>query len=312
MSNNTTAVTQQPVNHIHIPAHTTMHSDRFEHPDNGYGYTVHQDTDAENPMTWHNTKDAALWAFGQPRRGSAIADKPEGNDILDIFAKFIYGDYDNDSDIFDMSEGDPSVSLMRTKEYVAKHHPELIFDISAKTIIGYSQSDWLDVVCVTTARTRDELIPADSLIDIYRQWVFGDVWTVIPDSQPGLAGIYADDPADALAYYQENFEDEPIWDLLSRHDAEKEAAALAAASAAENHALARGTTPVITHAHEIINTARLLQSDSADDNPEYDRALVELSAHLLGLDLDDRAAAEITILGHVIPDVIPVDNDNDY
>ncbi|BAU96065.1 hypothetical protein N24_1803 [Corynebacterium suranareeae] len=294
------AVTQQPVNHIHIPAHTTAHSDRFEHPDNGYGYTVRQDTDVENPMTYHDAKDAAIWAFGQPRRGSTIPDKPEGNDILDIFAKFIHGDYDNDSDIFDMSEGDAAVSLMRTKEYVAKHHPELIFDISAKTIVGYSQSDWLDVVCATTAATRDELIPADSIIDIYRQRAFGDVWTVIPDSQPGLAGIYADDPADALAYYQENFEDEPIWDLLSKHDAEKEAAALAAASAAENHALARGTTPVIIRAHDIITNARHLMSDSADDNPEYDRALVELSAHLLGLDLDDRVAAEMTILGRPV------------
>lgn len=298
------------ITHVHIPAHTTMHSDRFEHPDNGYGYTVQQDTDAENPMSYHDTKDAALWAFGQPQRGGATPDKPEGNDVLDIFAKFFYGDYDNDSDIFDMSEGDVAVSLMRTRKYVAKHHPELIFDISSKTIVGYSQSDWLDVVCVTTAATRNELIPADSLIDTYRQWAFGDVWTVIPDSQPGLSGIYADDPAEALAYYQENFEDEPIWDLLSRHDAEKDAAALAAAAAAtaENHALARGTTPVIIRARDIINTARQLMSDDANDNPEYDRALVELSAYLLCIDLDDRAAAEMTVLGRAVPDAATDNN----
>ena len=303
-----TAAHPQPVTHVHIPAHTTMHSDRFEHSDNGYGYTVCQDTDADNPMSYHDTKDAALWAFGQPRRTDIIADKPEGNDVLDIFAKFFYGDYDNDSDIFDMSEGDVAVSLMRTREYVAKHHPELIFDISATTIRGYSQSDWLDVVCVTTAATRNELIPADNLIDTYRQWAFGDVWTVIPDSQPGLSGIYADDPAEALAYYQENFEDEPIWDLLSRHDAEKDAAALAAAATAENHALARGTTPVIIRARDIINTARQLMSDDANDNPEYDRALVELSAYLLSIDLDDRAAAEMTVLGRAVPDAATDNN----
>ncbi|ARV64176.1 hypothetical protein H2C43_04770 [Corynebacterium glutamicum] len=292
----------QSVFHIHIPAHTTMHSDRFEHPDNGYGYTIRQDTDAENPMTHHDTKDAALWVHNRPRRGDTVADKPEGNEILDIFAKFICGQHDNDDNPFEVwSDGDSDASLIRTKAYVAEHHPELIFDISAKTITGYSQGDWLDVVCVTTAATCDELIPADSLIDIYRQWAFGDVWTVIPDSQPGLAGIYADDPADALAYYQENFEDEPIWDLLSRHDADKDAAALAAASAAENHALARGTTPVVIRTQDIITNARYLMSDSADDNPEYDRALVELSAYLLSIDLDDRVAAEMTILGRPVP-----------
>lgn len=50
------------------------------------------------------------------------------------------------------------------------------------------------------------------------------------------------------------------------------------------------------HAKAVVDEARDLRTED-ESNPEYDRALVELTMRLLGADEDQRGAVERLILG---------------
>lgn len=176
----------------HTPAHTSSHPDRFEDEGTGWGYSVLQDTDAEDPRAWYQPEDVALWAYREPPLSRSVAaSKPTGNLAVDAFARF--------HEYFDAEQ-----ALTATRRYLAVFHPEEKIDVQISTITGYSQGDWLEMV----AAVREGHGSCQAHLENFRRWAFGDVWVVIPDGRPGICGIYADDAEDALAYFRENFEDE--------------------------------------------------------------------------------------------------------
>jgi hypothetical protein len=176
----------------HTPAHTTSHPDRFENEGSGWGYSVLQDTDAEDPRTWNQVEDVALWAYREPTLSRSIAaSKPAGNLVIDAFARF-YEHFDAET------------ALTATRRYLAIFHPGEKFAVRISTITGYAQGDWLEMV----AAVREGHGSCEGHLENFRRWAFGDVWVVLPDGRPGIRGIYADDAEDALAYFRENFEDE--------------------------------------------------------------------------------------------------------
>lgn len=179
----------------HTPAHTRDYPDRFIDAASDLGYSVVQDIDAEDPRSCIEDEHAGLWAFREPRIGGSVAgDLPEGNVAIDAFARF-----------WDVYEATAESALILTQRYLAAFHPEKKISVATQTIRGYSQSDWLDVVCAV----EDGYGTPESHIYEFRQWAFGDVWRVDPDQGDGVSGIYADDPEDALQIFRENYEDEP-------------------------------------------------------------------------------------------------------
>lgn len=189
----------------HIPAHDVHHADRFEDEATGHGYTVRRYDDAENPMSNYRPREAALWAYREPSLGrSTLGSLDEGNLAVDAFARFYKNaDFSDDK------------ALAATRRWLKVFHPEEKISIATATIRGYSQADWLDVV----AATSDGFGAPESIINEVRAWAFGDVWSVYPDTKPGIHSIYADSAEEALKYFRENFEDRPIWEVLQERDA---------------------------------------------------------------------------------------------
>lgn len=183
----------------HTPAHHSSYPDRFEDEATGHGYTVREDTDSPDPRDDAEPQHAAIWAYSEPRRGaSAASDKPEGNVAVEAFARY----YERFTD---------TQSLVLTRRYLQTFHADQNISVTIQTIRGYSQGDWLDVVCATT----NGYGTPESHINEFRMWVFGDVWTVIPDTKAGICNIYADSAEEALAYFQKEHEDRPIWEVLT-------------------------------------------------------------------------------------------------
>lgn len=194
------------MNLTHKPAHTSDSPDRFEDEETGWGYIVRQDIDAEDPRSWVETEHAALWVYNEPSMSHSVAaEKPEGNFVLDAFARF-YATMDEDT------------AFATTVRWLNVFHPDSTMALAMQTIRGYSQGDWLDVICAV----EDGYGTPESHINQFRQWAFGDVWVVIPDWTSGISGIYAADAAEALKYFRENFEDDPNW--VDKKIAEEEAA----------------------------------------------------------------------------------------
>jgi hypothetical protein len=195
----------------HIPTHTQSYPDRFENEETSLGYSVLQDTSAEDPRSWIPDEHAALWACSEPRQGNSVAaEKPEGNIAIDAFSRFY--------DTFDAER-----SLAATRRWLKIYRPESSLQLAMQTIRGYSQSDWLDVVCAVENGYGK---PEDHISE-FRMWAYGDVWIVIPDGKPGISGIYADDAVAALAHFREHHEDpQPlVRDLTLNISAVDEAAA---------------------------------------------------------------------------------------
>ncbi len=175
----------------HIPAHRTSYPDRFENETTGLGYSVLQDTDAEDPRSNIPDEHAALWAFHESRLSNSVASqKPEDNLAIDAFARY----YEQFS---------AEVSLELTRRYLRVFHQDKKLSLAVETIHGYSQSDWLEVV----AAVEDGYGTPEDHISEFRMWAYGDVWLVIPDGKAGVSGIYADDAESALTFYREHFED---------------------------------------------------------------------------------------------------------
>lgn len=178
----------------HQPAYTTNHPDRVEDDETGIGYSVLHDDTAEDPRKNFTADAVGLWAYHEPHLSRSVAaKKPAGSIALDAFARF----YDTH---------DAADSLELTRRYLAAFHPEERYSVVISTITGYSQGDWLDMV----AAVREGHGEPATHLENFRRWAFGDVWIVIPDGKRGVSNIYADDPEDAVAYYRENFEDEPL------------------------------------------------------------------------------------------------------
>lgn len=171
----------------HTPAFSITIADRVTDDSIGRSFRAAQDEFAEDPRNWIDDEHVALYVFNAPR-GDRDSDVPE-NIAIQAFARFY--------EIFDDQQ-----SLQATKRWLAIFYPELKIDLEMRTIRGYSQSDWLDVVCAS----EEGYGSADDHIDEYRMWAFGDVWTVTPeeDGDP-LSGIYADDVEEAVKQYLEQF-----------------------------------------------------------------------------------------------------------
>lgn len=172
----------------HTPAHITDHPDRFENEETGLGYSVMHDIDADDPRTWQDNDHVVLYVFRGPRRHATET-------VPDSLAAEVFDSY---CDRYDAEH-----ALPLTKRHLAAFHPDAHIHVTTATIRGYSQGDWYDVF----AATDDEECPLADHIEQFRKWCFGDVWTVIPDGKPGISGIYADSPEEALTYFRENCED---------------------------------------------------------------------------------------------------------
>lgn len=176
----------------HSPAHTTSYPDRFENEETGWVYSVRHDLNAEDPRTYISDEHVAIHAIRVPPQDRI---EPAPANVA--------------SRAFDRFELERSTenALGMTRRYLTAFHPEVTYQLSLQVINGYSQSDWRELFIAV----REGHGTPDAHAETFRQWLFGDVWTVIPDDKPGIHGIYADDPEDALAYFRENFEDdEPV------------------------------------------------------------------------------------------------------
>lgn len=224
----------------HTPAHTMNHPDRFEHELTGRGYEVSHDDCAEDPRTWNETKDVALWAYREPSpSGSSVAGtRPEGNVAIDAFAHYY--------DTYDAQE-----SLALTRRYLAAFHADAKITVETHTVHGYCQSEWLDLV---VAVAEGHGTPAGHA-DTYRQWAFGDVWFVNPDRGQAVGGIYADSAEDAVAQFRAQH-DAPFFvrtltlviDAADSAKADDVARTIAAAIGddADEHDLPNGVHAVVT------------------------------------------------------------------
>lgn len=176
----------------HTPAYMTHHPDTYTDSETGDEYEVFPDIDAENPLCWAPARHAGLYAYRTPTLSSSVlADRTEGNLALDAFARY-YETHDENR------------SLELTRRYLAAFRPEKSVSVEIATIRGYCQSEWLDVV----AATEDGHGSPRRLIDIVRQWAFGDVWVVCDDLGESLGGIYADSQEEAIAHYRAQVENE--------------------------------------------------------------------------------------------------------
>lgn len=175
----------------HTPSRSVFIPDHVRDDESGKTYTAIQDIDAADPRGQLQAEQVALWAYREPSRHTSVAaEKPEGNLAIEAFARF----YEN---------LDPRAALETTQRYLAVFRPEARISVEIKTIRGDSQSDWLDVV----AAVAEGYGTAESFIDEFRMWAFGEVWTVIPDGGAGISSIYADGPEEAVEFFQKNFED---------------------------------------------------------------------------------------------------------
>ena len=173
-------------NFTHSPASTISTPDTFTDERIDVVYEVSQDLDAEDPRTWIDDAHAAVYTYHGPR---GHRDEVPDNRVAEAFAHF-YDRFDDET------------ALRATKRWLAVFHPDVaaIVDVQIATIRGYSQGDWLDVFAVVS----DGYGTADSHIDQFRQWAFGDVWVVNAIPGESLAGIYADDAEEALQQFLED------------------------------------------------------------------------------------------------------------
>ncbi|MDO4254372.1 MAG: hypothetical protein Q4C81_04380 [Kocuria sp.] len=176
----------------HIPAHTTSHPDRFEDEETGWGYSVQQDLDAEDPRTWTDDEHASVHTYRGPRGHADVV--PE-NLAAQAFDRY-------------WQDHDAEQALALTERYLAAFHPEERISVAVRTVRGSSQDEWRDVF----AAVADGHGTPDGHIDQFRMWAFGDVWTVVPDKGSGISGIYADSPEAALEQFRKDFEDETVGD----------------------------------------------------------------------------------------------------
>lgn len=173
----------------HTPSYTVTHPDTFTDDTTGHTFEVRQDTDAEDPRSWIDPEHVAIWAFNEPPLSHSVAaEKPEGNIAIDAFAHF-YEVFDSDH------------ALQATRRWLTIFHPDEKIEIDTQTIRGYSQGDWLDVVCAV----EDGYGTPESHIKVFRQWAFGDVYVVSSDYGGPMGGIYADSMEEAITQYRKNF-----------------------------------------------------------------------------------------------------------
>lgn len=176
---------------IHSPARTTFHPDRFTDDETGIEYSVFADVDAEDPRTNMPSEHAALWVFREPPTSRSVASKkPEGNLAIDAFAHY-WARFDADK------------ALRLTLRFLALYHPNSELRVSVSNIRGDSQGDWLNVVCAVTPGYGTPW----GLMNEFRMWAFGDVWTVIPDGGSGISGIYAESQEAAVEHFIASYSD---------------------------------------------------------------------------------------------------------
>lgn len=178
---------------VHTPAHTIHHPDTFVDEQTGLTYLVEPDCDAEDPRNWHDSERVALWAYREPRLRRTHTPLPDGNLAIDLFAELF------------ARHGDEEFALALTRRWLAIFVPDAGIQITTATIRGYSQGDWLDVVC---AVAQGHGTP-EAFIDQFRMWAFGDVWRVGVEGRFTVGGIYADDPEAAVEVFRKDFEETP-------------------------------------------------------------------------------------------------------
>lgn len=165
----------------HTPSYTYTHPDYFLDEETDVGYTVYQDTYAEDPRGNVPDEHACVYVFRGP---NGYRDDVPENIAAQAFNRY-----------FEYFEADKSLAL--TKRWLAAFHPELKLDVLVTSANGYSQGEWRDVF----AAVAEGYGTAESHVEEFRQWANGDVWIVDPDDDDALGGIYADDAEDAVKQY---------------------------------------------------------------------------------------------------------------
>lgn len=166
-------------------------------------YAVWQDLDADDPRTWDDTVTIHRY-----NAASIYGDTDDTDDTTGALAAFLRY-YDE--------TGDNARALNMARRYARAFNTGET--IETHTIRGYSQSDWVDVVAVTTDEHAAQNL--SSYVSTFRMYLYGDVWTVMletmttcdhgtehwdPVTDQGIdsqivGGIYADDAESAVTEY---------------------------------------------------------------------------------------------------------------
>ena len=163
----------------HTPATMTMTPDKFK-TDDGREFYVTYDTDTEDPRTWDEEVTVIVL-----RSGTSLGSTPEwGGTEIEEAARAIW-EQCKDSDVV-------STAINTVPGWIA--HTTVIH--------GYSQSEWAEVIALAedadSLGTRSRLRNA---VNTFRQWMYGDVYTVTEVGGESIGGIYADDMEDAVCAF---------------------------------------------------------------------------------------------------------------
>ena len=163
----------------HTPATMTYTPDTFK-TDDGRTFYVTYDTDTDDPRTWDEEVTVIVL-----RSGTALDATPQwGNSEIEEAARAIW-EHCKDSEVV-------STAINAVPGWIA--HTTVIH--------GYVQSEWSEVIAL--AEEADSLETRSRLrnrINTFRQWAYGDVYTVSEVDGECMGGIYADDMEDAVCAF---------------------------------------------------------------------------------------------------------------
>lgn len=124
-----------------------------------YRYTAEPDYYVENPSEYWDSNHTALWAYNSPQRFGGHQPTPN-NLAIGAFEQFY------------LLTGDDNEALTLTRRWLNIWHADKNITVETRTVQGYSQSDWQDVVIATTAENPE------AYLNEYEQYFRGDVWVV--------------------------------------------------------------------------------------------------------------------------------------
>lgn len=163
----------------HIPGHYTYTPDKYK--DDTGEYVVIQDQDAEDPRQDWEGQGIIITAINACRW---TAPEPFGDTLPEELANLVWDETGDADDVVAVINALPGY----------KAHTE--------TLHGYSQGDWQDILVIVD----ETVFQADvsSYVREYRQWLYGDVYTVIGPEGDALGGIYAESMEEAVKHYKES------------------------------------------------------------------------------------------------------------
>lgn len=163
----------------HVPSRYVYEPDRFK--DETGEYVVIQDQDAEDPRQYWEDEGIIITAINACRW---TAPEQFGDTLPEQLASLVWEETGDAEDVVSVINALPG------------------YRAYTETLRGYSQSDWQDILVIVTEPACNA--KAGVLVDMYRQWLYGDVYTVFGPDDDALGGIYAEDMEEAINAYKES------------------------------------------------------------------------------------------------------------